>query len=168
MMYVFIPIEAGSRHILHVNVTDHLTAEGTRQQFREVVDGQFGHRYLVHDRDTIFSAKVDETLSGFGLKVLKPPVRSPMANLHCEQVIGTIRRECLDYLIPISERRLKRMVREFAIYYNCGRPHTVLGSGLPEPNQAAVPASGHRYQLPSGYRITKTPVLGGLQEKEVA
>ena len=162
VMYVFIAIEIGSRRILHVNVTDHPTAEWTRQQFREFVDGQSGHRYVVHDRDTIFSAKVDEALSGFGLKVLKTPVRSPMANAHCERVIGTIRRECLDYLIPMNERHLKRIVREFATYYNRGRPHSALGPGLPEPNQAAVPASRHRYELPSGYRITKTPVLGGL------
>ena len=99
VMYVFIAIEIGSRRILHVNVTDHPTAEWTRQQFREFVEGQSGHRYVVHDRDTIFSMKVDEALSGFGLNVLKTPVRSPMANAHCERVIGTIRRECLDYMI---------------------------------------------------------------------
>ena len=173
VMYVFIAMEIGSRRILHVNVTDHPTAEWTRQQFRDFVDGQSGHRYVVHDRDTIFSTKVDEALSGFGLNVLKTPVRSPMANAHCERVIGTIRRECLDYLIPMNERHLKRIVREFATYYNRGRPHTALGPGLPEPNQAAVPAGRHRYELPSGYRIAKTPVLGGLHhdyrlEQEVA
>jgi hypothetical protein len=64
VLYVFIAIEIGSRRILHVNVTDHPTAEWTRQQFREFVDGQSGHRYVVHDCDTIFSAKVDEALSG--------------------------------------------------------------------------------------------------------
>jgi hypothetical protein len=79
VLYVFLAIEIGSRCILHVSVTDHPTAEWTRQQFREFVDGQCGHRYVVHDRDTIFSAKVDEALSGFGLNVLKTPVRSPMA-----------------------------------------------------------------------------------------
>jgi hypothetical protein len=78
-MYVFIAIEIGSRRILQVNVTDHPTAEWTRQQFRDFVDGQSGHRYVVHDRDTIFSTKVDKALSGFGLNVLKTPVRSPMA-----------------------------------------------------------------------------------------
>ena len=102
---MFIAIEIGSRRILHVNVTDHPTAEWTRQQFREFVDGQSGHRYVVHDRDTIFSAKVDEALSAFGLSVLKTPVRSPMANAHCERAIGTIRRECLDYM---SKRLVNR------------------------------------------------------------
>ena len=57
VVYVFIAIEIGSRRILHVNVTDHPTAEWTRQQFREFLDGESSHRYIVHDRDTIFSEK---------------------------------------------------------------------------------------------------------------
>ncbi len=79
-----------------------------------------GHRYLMHDRDTVFSAEVDEALNGFGLKVLRTPARSPMANAHCERVIGTIRRECLDYLIPLDARHLRRVLSEFATHYNRG------------------------------------------------
>jgi transposase InsO family protein len=60
VLYVFIAIEIGSRRILHCNVTDHPTAEWTRQQFRAFLDGESDHRYLIHDRDTIFSAEVDE------------------------------------------------------------------------------------------------------------
>jgi putative transposase len=74
---------------------DHPTSEWTRQQFREFLDGESGHRYLIHDRDSVFSAEVDAALNGFGLEVLKTPVRSPMANAYCERVIGTIRRDCL-------------------------------------------------------------------------
>ena len=73
-----------------------------------------------------------------------------MANAYCERVIGTFRRECLDYLIPINQRHLRRIVREFADYYNRGRPHSALGPGLPEPNQATVPVGEHRHQLPVG------------------
>ena len=172
VLYVFVAIEIASRRILHVNVTNHPTAEWTRQQFREFVDDRSGHRYLIHDRDTVFSAEVDEALNGFGLEILKAPIRSPMANAYCERVIGTIRRECLDFLIPINERHLRRIVQEFAIYYNRGRPHSALGLGFPEPNPTPVPA-GHRYELPTEHRITKTSILGGLHhdyrlEKEVA
>jgi len=80
VLYVFVAIEIGSRRILHGNVTDHPIAEWTRQQFREFLDGESDHRYLIHDRDSVFSADVDAALNGFGLKVLKTPVRSPMAN----------------------------------------------------------------------------------------
>ena len=109
----------------------------------------------------------------FGLKALKTPVRSPMANAHCERVIGTIRRECLDYLIPINEPHLRRIVREFADHDNRGRPHSALGPGFPEPNQAGLPAGHHRHKLPAGHRVAATSVLGGLHhdyrpEKDVA
>jgi putative transposase len=173
VLYVFVAIEIGSRRILHGNVTDHPTAEWTRQQFREFLDGESGHRYLIHDRDSVFSADVDAALKGFGLRVLKTPVRSPMANAYCERVIGTIRRECLDYLIPLNQRHLQRILREFITHYNRGRPHSALGPGFPEPIPATVPASGYRHRLPPGYHVAQSPVLGGLHheyrlEKEVA
>jgi transposase InsO family protein len=165
LLYVFVAIEIGTRHMLHVNATDHPTADWTRQQFRAFLDGESGHRYLIHDRDTVFSAEVDEALNGFGLKVLRTPVRSPMANAYCERVIGTIRRECLDYLIPLNARHLRRVLSEFATHYNRGRPHTALGPGLPEPAQAPLPVGGHRHRLPNGYGVVRTPVLGGLHHE---
>jgi putative transposase len=87
--------------------------------------------------------------------------------------VGTLRRQCLDFLIPINERHLRRILKEFTVHYNRGRPHSALGSGIPEPNQDRVPASGHRHKLASGYRVTSTSVLGGLHheyrlEKEAA
>ena len=85
-----------------------------------------------------FLSRAHEALNGFGLKVLKTPVRSPMANAYCERVIGTIRRESLDYLIPINDRHLSRIVREFAPHYNRGRPHTALRPGFPEPNPSTI------------------------------
>jgi transposase InsO family protein len=173
VLYVFVVIEIGTRRILHLNITGHPTAEWTRQQFRAFLDGESAHRYLIHDRDTIFSAEVDAAVEGFGLKVLKTPVRAPMANSFCERVIGTLRRECLDYLIPLNARHLKRMLSEFATHYNRGRPHSALGPGLPEPAETTVPSSGHRHRFPAGYHVAKTPVVGGLHheyrlEREVA
>ncbi len=88
-----------------------------------------------------------------------------MANAYCERVIGTIRRECLDYLIPLSERHLKLILREFISHYNRGRPHSALEPGFPEPIKTPGPASGHRHRLPPGYRVARTPVLGGLHHE---
>jgi putative transposase len=165
VLYVFIAMETGSRRILHCNVTDHPTAEWTRQQFCSFLDGDSGHRYVIHDRDSIFSAEVDKALEGFGMTVLKTPVRSPVANAFCERLIGTIRRECLDYLIPFQEGHLRQILREFVAHYNRGRPHTALGPGFPEPNQPAVPVCQHRHRLPTGYRVRKSSVLGGLHHE---
>jgi transposase InsO family protein len=56
------------------------------------------------------------------LQVLKTPVRAQQANSFCERLVGTIRRECLDFLIPLNERHLRRMLREWVVHYNRGRP----------------------------------------------
>ena len=119
---------------------------------------------MIHDRDTIYSDSVDRTLEAMGLEVLKTPARVPQANTFCERLIGTIRRECLDYLIPLNARHLKRIVSDFVIHYNRGRPRTALGPG-PEPIQATVPVSGHRHRLAARYRVAKTPMVGGLHHE---
>jgi putative transposase len=97
VLYVFVLLEVGSRRILHWNVTDHPTAEWTRQQFRTLISGEQPHRWVIHDRDCIFSEGVDATVAAMGLTILRTPTRTPQANAFCERLIGTIRRECLDH-----------------------------------------------------------------------
>ena len=94
-------------------------------------------------------------------------------NAFCERLVGTIRRDCLDYLISSGHRHLKAILQEFVIHYNRGRPHASLGPGIPEPPQANVPALVHRHKLPARHRVAKTAILGGLHheyrlEKEAA
>ena len=140
ILYVLVAMEVGSRRILHCNVTQHPTAEWTIQQFREFLAFDHPYHYVIHDRDAIFSSALDAALKGFGVRVLKTPVRAPKANAFCERLIGTIRRECLDFLIPLGEGHLRRILREWVGHYNRGRPHSSLGPGIPEPPQAKVPA----------------------------
>jgi putative transposase len=98
VLYVFVAMEIGSRRILHCNVTEHPTAEWTTQQFREGLADLHPYRFVIHDRDSIFSSSLDSALSDFGVRVLKTPVQAPKANAYCERLVGTIRRECLDTL----------------------------------------------------------------------
>ena len=71
------------------------------QQLREATAFEHAYRYLIHDRDSIFSKDLDRSMKGLGLKVLKSPARSPKTNAICERLIGTLRRECLDVLIRL-------------------------------------------------------------------
>ena len=173
ILQVFVAVEIGSRGILHCNVTDHPTAECPTQQFREILADPHPYGFVLHDRDAIFSTSLDLALKDFGVRVLKTPVRALKANAFCERLVGTVRRECLDYLIPLNDRHLRRILKEFVRYYNRGRPHSALGPAVPEPIQASVPTTGQRHRIPSGYRVTSTPILGGLHhdyrlEKEAA
>jgi transposase InsO family protein len=105
VLYVFVAMEVSSRRILHVNVTAHPTAECTTQQLREFMAFDHPYQFLIRDRDTIFSSDLDTALNGFGIRVLKTSVRAPKADAFCERLIGTIRRECLDCLIPLQDRQ---------------------------------------------------------------
>jgi transposase InsO family protein len=144
MLYVFVVIEHGTRRLAHVNVTTHPSAAWTLQQLREVIADADAHKYLIHDRDSIFARHLDDSIRALGLAVLRSPFSSPKANAICERVIGTIRRECLDWMIPLSEAHLRSILREWVAHYNGGRPHSALGPGVP-----ALPQDLHAPRSPN-------------------
>jgi putative transposase len=162
-LYVFVIIEIGTRKLLHIHVTDHPTAAWTQQQLREAIPSDHGYRFLIHDRDRIFSADLNESIRRLGLRVLKSPYQSPLANCFCERVIGTLRRECLDFLIPLGRSHVLRIVKEWASYYNTSRPHMSLGPGIPSP-PVHLPArlQPTRHRIAGDLRVGARPVLGGL------
>jgi len=100
-----------------------------------------------------------------GLAVLKTPARVPQANIFCERVIGTIRRECLDFVIPMTERHLRTILREWISHYNRGRPHASLGPGIPDGPLERRIGDAHGHQLPTGYRVAATAILNGLHHE---
>jgi len=77
---VLVVMEHASRRIIHLNVTSHPTAAWTLQQLREAIPSDHAYRFILHDRDTIFSAGLDASAARMGLEVIKTPVRSPQAN----------------------------------------------------------------------------------------
>lgn len=163
LLYVFVMIEHESRRLIHVDVTAHPTAQWTLQQFREAIPSDHTYRILIHDRDSIFSRQVDQGVRNMGLRVLKTPVRTPVANSICERVIGTLRRECLDFVIPLNERHLYGILKEWVHHYNESRPHKSLGPGVPQP-RAALPVSlqTSRHQIPRGQRVVARSIMSGL------
>ena len=165
-LYVFLLMELGTRRIVHCNLTAHPTAEWTLQQFREAIPTDHAYRFLVRDRDSIFSAEVDDQLKVFGLRVLRTPARAPQANAYCERLVGTVRRECLDFMIPLGERHLSKILAEWVRHYNQGRPHASLGPGIPEPVEMLLPTQPHsRYFSTDIPKVVARPILGGLHHE---
>ena len=166
-LYVFVIIEHGSRRILHLNVTGHPSAVWTLRQLREVVGLESRHRFLIRDRDCIFSSELDRSIGALGITVLKPAPRSPRMHAVCERVIGTIRRECLDWLIPLSEAHLRTTLRSWVQHYNRGRPHMALGPGVPDPPpvRIRIPKPTSRHRRSESYAVRAESILGGLHHE---
>jgi putative transposase len=166
LLYVFVLMEHATRRILHCHVTRHPTAQWTIQQLCEAMPADHGYRFLIHDRDRIFSDDLDRRMRNLGLRVLKTPVRSPQAHSLCERFLGTLRRECLDLMIPLTERHLRRILHKWVCHYNAGRPHMALGPGIPQPPpHLPMPLQEHRPRLPEPLQVVARPILGGLHHE---
>ena len=166
LFYVFIVIEHQTRRIVHCNVTAHPTAAWTLQQLREAIPSDHRYRFLIHDRDGIFSPLLDQSVSHMGLHVLRTPPRSPKANSLCERMIGTLRRECLDYFTPITESHLRSITTNWVTRYDKGRTHSSLGPGIPDP-PPDLPAALqiHSHRVPNHLKIIIRPILAGLHHE---
>jgi len=140
---VFVVIEHGARRLLHLNVTAHPTAAWTLQKLREALGYEDRYRYLIRDRDSIVAKSLDESIERLGLEGLTSPLRSPKANAICERAIGTIRRECLDWLIPMSEAHLRSILKDWRAHHSRAPPHMARGPerARPAPENCRIPNS---------------------------
>ncbi|HJN91434.1 MAG TPA: integrase core domain-containing protein [Dehalococcoidia bacterium] len=156
-LYVLVVISHDRRRIEHWNVTHHPRAAWIWQQVREAT--AWGHKpqFLIRDRDRCFGTDFVARAEGIGIATILTPVRAPNANAIAERVIGTLRRECLDHLIVINERHLRRVLGEYIQHYNAMRPHRSLDLDAPEgrPRTARFP----------GAQLRRRAVLGGLHHE---
>ena len=98
------------------------------------------------------------------IRTLTP--RDPQANNLCARVIGTLQRECLDFMVPLAESHLRLVLKRWVAHYNQGRPHASLGPGIPDPpNALPVPPLKHRHIIPGYLNVVAHPVLGGLHHE---
>jgi putative transposase len=121
-LYVIFFISHCSRQLLHYEVTTHPTAAWVWRQLIEATALDRKPQYLIRDRDRVWGADFSQRSSGLGIQSLRTAIQAPRANTIAERWVTTIRRECLDHLIPLSEQHLRRIVAEFVDYYNHDRP----------------------------------------------
>lgn len=112
-----------------------------------------GKRYLIHDRDPLFTDEFKSILNSGGVEVIKTSRGAPNMNAYAERFVWTIKHECLNHLILSNEKQLRYVIDEFMEYYHHERPHEGLGGKfiLPWPQDRDV-----------GVEIRKTERLGGL------
>jgi transposase InsO family protein len=156
ILYVFIVLSHDRRQIAYFNVTEHPTAQWTAQQLTEAFSFDSAPRYLLRDRDAIYGEIVRRRLNSLGIEEVVSAPRSPWQNPFCERVIGSIRRECLDHVIVMNERHLRRILREYVDYYHTCRTHLSLNKDPPETRTVEPPEFG---------TIIATPRVGGLHHR---
>src|SRR6202022_3646918 len=156
VLYVFLVLAHDRRRIVHVNVTAHPTAEWTAQQLRNAFPWSHVPRYLLHDRDAIFGATFRADVEAMGMKVVPSAPRSPWDRGYGERVIGSLRRECLDHVLVLSEASLRRTIKAYLVYYHGSRTHLSLAKDTPERRAVQPPALG---------RVVAIPQLGGLHHR---
>jgi transposase InsO family protein len=139
-LFVFVMIELGSRRVLHVGVTRHPTDAWVAQQLREATPFGIQPRFLVRDNDSKYGRHVRAVTQDAGIKVLKTPIAAPRANAICERFIGSVRRECLNHHLILSEAHLRRIMKEYVVYFNTDRPHQGIDQHLPDPSPSTTPS----------------------------
>jgi transposase InsO family protein len=154
--YVLFFIELGSRRVHLAACTTNPTGAWVTQQARNLSFTRLFERtrFLIHDRDSKFSASFDEVFRSEGIKVIHTPIRAPQANAYAERFVRTVRAECLDWLLIIGRRHLEYVLRTYAAHYNVERPHRALALVPPEAGNTAARAANAK--------VERHDRLGGL------
>jgi transposase InsO family protein len=154
VLFVFLVIEHQRRRVLHFGVTEHPSAEWTGQQIIEAFSERDTKRYLIRDRDSIYGSEFRDRVQSLRMKEVVTAPRSPWQNPFVERLIGSIRRECLDHVVVLGHRHLRRLLTNYFTYYHQSRTHLALAKDTPEPR--AVMSRGE---------IIAIPQVGGLHHR---
>jgi transposase InsO family protein len=160
-LYALVFIELATRQVYLAGITANPTGEWATQQARNMIETFIERtepiRFLIHDRDSKFTAAFDEVFRSEGIRTIRTPVRAPRANAFIERWIGTVRRECLDRILIVNRRHLERVLPIYIRHYNEHRPHRSLNQR--SPIEALLPEKDADVALD---RVRRRDVLGGL------
>jgi len=156
VLYCFIVLRHDRRRVMHFNVTTNPTAQWTAQQITETFPFDQAPRHLIRDRDGIYGNHFRGRLKNMGIREVPIAPQSPWQNPYCERVIGSIRRECLDHMIVVNEKHLKRILRDYFDYYHHWRTHLSLDRNSPEPREVEPPVMGE---------VISIPMVGGIHHR---
>src|SRR5258707_2072835 len=117
LLYSFVIVRLGRRDLVWINITANPTAEWVARQITEAFPWNEAPRYMIRDRDHIYGAVVTRRLRAMGIRDRPTAPASPWQNGFAERLIGSMRRECVDYIIVLCELHLRRILRSYADYF---------------------------------------------------
>ena len=156
ILFVFLVAAHDRRRVVHFNVTTNPTAFWTAQQMIEAFPEDTAPRYLLRDRDGIHGNYFRERVAGMEIKEVLTAPRSPWRNPFAERLMGSLRRECLDHVIILNRKHLRRILKSYFDYYHRSRTHLALEKDAPVEREAQGPELGE---------VVEFPEVGGLHHR---
>ncbi len=148
ILYAFLVLRHERRTVARFNVTAHPTAQWTAQQVVEAFPWEEAPRFLIRDRDAIYGREFRERVKNTGIEQVVTAYRSPWRSPFVERLMGSIRRECLEHVIVLNERHLRRILSSYFAYYHEARTHLSLECNSPVPREIEPPERGKVIAIP--------------------
>jgi putative transposase len=158
VLFVLVVLAHHRRRVVHFNVTEHPTARWTAQQIVDAFPDDSAPPYLLRDRDQVYGQQFRHRVKGMGIEEVLTAPHSPWQNPFAERLIGSIRRECLNHVLVLGERHLRRILTLYFAYYDQARTHLALDKDAPTVRLIELPAAG---------MIVELPEIGGLHHRYV-
>ncbi len=156
ILFVIVVLRHQRRRIVHFGVTANPTADWVAQQITEAFPWDTSPRYMIRDRDGVYGAAVRAKVKAMDIEEVVTAPRSSWQNPFVERVIGSIRRECLDHVIVLNERHLRRILASYVDYYHGSRTHLSLEKDTPFARPIQSTETG---------KIIAFPKVGGLHHR---
>ena len=146
------------RRVVRFNVTEHPTAQWTAQQIVDAFPDDSAPSYLLRDRDNVYGQAFRQRVKRMGIEEVLTASQSPWQNPFAERLIGSIRRECLDHVVVLGERHLRRILTAYFAYYHRTRTHLSLEKDA---------LDGRPIEPPSLGAVLAIPEVGGLHHRYI-
>jgi transposase InsO family protein len=156
VLFVFVVLAHHRRRVVHFNVTEHPTAAWTAQQMLEAFPEDKAPHYLTRDRDQIYGEYFRHRLREMDITEVLTAPQSPWQNPFAERLVGSIRRECVDHVIVLGEKHLRRILKSYFDYYLGSKTHLSLAKDAPIIRVMQGPEAGE---------IVEIPQVGGLHHR---
>jgi len=156
LLFVFLVLAHERRRVVHFNVTEHATMEGTVTQIVQAFPWDTAPRYLLRDRDRVYGDAFRIQLASMQITEVLTAPQAPWQSPYVERLIGSIRRECLDHSIVINASSLRQTLKSFFEYYHDSRCHLGLNKDSPETREVQPPDKGI---------VVEIPKVGGLHHR---
>ncbi|MBI3456996.1 MAG: integrase [Candidatus Rokubacteria bacterium] len=156
VLFVLVGLAPHRRRVLHVNVTEHPTAEWTTQQIVDAFPEDTAPSSLLRDRDQVYGHAFRQRVKGRRIREVLTGARSPWQNPFVDRLISSVRRECLDHVLVLRESHLCRILTRYLAYDHRARTHRSLEKDAPDVRPIERPEVG---------KVVQIPEVGGLHHR---